>query len=77
MNDITLKAIKLVDFWYKTDFENFKTIHEGIEDAIKQATDCIENHLDRTIEIIRQDIDEQEDADFTEQAENIIRVISE
>lgn len=70
------KAIKLVGFWYDTDFYNFKDNFDGIEDAINQAKHCIANDLDRTIEIIKQDITEIEDDDFTKQANEIIEIIS-
>lgn len=70
------KAIKLVDFWYDTDPWNFKDNFEGIEDAINQAKECITTDLDRTIEIIMQDISEIEDAEFTKQANEIIEIIS-
>lgn len=70
------KAIKLADFWYDTDFYNFKDNFEGIEDAINQAKKCITTDLDRTIEIIIQDISEIEDDEFTKQANEIIKIIS-
>ena len=69
------KAIKLVDFWYSTDFYNFRNNYDGIEEAIHQTKETIEKHLDRIIEIIRQDIDEIEDESFTEEAENIIKIL--
>ena len=71
------KAIKLVNFWYDTDYYNFKDNFEGIEDAINQAKRCITKDLDRTIEIIKQDISEIEDDEFTKQANEIIEIISE
>lgn len=70
------KAIKLADFWYDTDFYNFKDNFEGIEDAINQAKKCIETDFCRTIAIIMQDISEIEDDEFTKQANKIIEIIS-
>ena len=71
------KAIALVDFWYDTDIFNFRNEFDTFKEAFSSALDCIENDLDRTIEIIKQDIDEFDDEDFTEKALEIIKVLQE
>ena len=69
------KAMKLADFWYQNDYETFKNQFDSIEESITAALDCITNHLERTVEMIRQEIDELEDEEYTAQAEEIIKII--
>ena len=69
------KAMKLADFWYQNDYETFKNQFDTIEESITAALDCITNNLERTVEMIRQEIDELEDEEYTAQAEEIIKII--
>lgn len=69
------KAMKLADFWYQNDYETFKNQFNTIEESITAAFDCITNNLERTVEMIRQEIDELEDEEYTAQAEEIIKII--
>lgn len=69
------KAMKLADFWYQSDYSNFKNQFDSIEESITAALDSITNNLERTISIIRQDIDEVDDEEYTAQAEEIIKII--
>lgn len=71
--DILIKSIHLADFWYCTDYDNFKIQFDTIQEAISSAQDCIENNLERTIEIIKQDIEEVDDNNFTFLAEAMIK----
>lgn len=69
------KAMKLADFWYQNDYSTFKNQFNTIEESITAALDCITNNLERTVEMIRQEIDELEDEEYTAQAEEIIKII--
>lgn len=69
------KAMKLADFWYQNDYETFKNQFNTIEESITAALDCITNNLERTVEMIRQEIDELEDEEYTAQSEEIIKII--
>ena len=68
-------AVSLVDLWYDTDIFNFRNEFDTFLEAFNSAKDCIENNLERTIEIIKNDIEEFEDEDFTESAEKIIEIL--